>query len=115
MKVNRITFDKLKAQYEITKMAAAYILAERKIISESSTGMADGMAIEYEFDPFGNVTASQPLTVRDAQIAKLEEQCAEMEVAGRKLLEQEKYELMKELKEIYELAKKQLKNLKNDK
>ena len=38
MKVNRITFDRIKAQYEILKMRAAYIAAEKLIIEEQING-----------------------------------------------------------------------------
>ena len=52
------------------------------------------------------------MTVKEQQIQRLEAQMLEMEEAGRKLLAQENYELMRELKEIYELTKQQIRNLK---
>lgn len=115
MKVNRILWSKLKMKHDILKMVAAYIRAEQEIIANSSTGMADDMETvvgwSFETDHTGN-TYRQDHTVRDLQIKKLEEQIAEMEEQGRKLLEAENYELMRELKEIYDLAVKQLNNLK---
>ncbi len=39
MKVNKITFSKLYAQYELLKMRAAYILAEQSIIESASRGI----------------------------------------------------------------------------
>ena len=90
---------------------AAYIGAEQQIIANSSNGMADGMEFYVEHDPFGNPAVVET-TVKEQQIQRLEAQMLEMEEAGRKLLEQENYELMRELKEIYELTKKQIRNLK---
>ena len=36
MKVNKITFSKIKSQYELLKMRAAYILAERTLMEEEA-------------------------------------------------------------------------------
>ena len=36
MKANKITFSKIKAQYELLKMRAAYILAERTLMEEEA-------------------------------------------------------------------------------
>ena len=36
MKANKITFSKIKAQYELLKMRAAYIMAERYLIDEEA-------------------------------------------------------------------------------
>ena len=36
MKVNVITFDRLKAQWDIMKMTAAYIAAEQQIIKQAN-------------------------------------------------------------------------------
>ena len=44
-RVNRSLFSKLKQQYELKKMMAAYIGAEQQIIASSSNGMADGMEL----------------------------------------------------------------------
>ena len=113
--VTRSRFTKIKLEWELKKMVSAYIAAEQQLIQQG----ADGINMQYdhnkdefifEGDPFGN--PAPQLTIKEQQIAKLEAQCLEMEEAGRKLLEQENYELMDELKEIYELAKQQLKNLK---
>lgn len=112
MKVNRIIFDKIKAQWDILKMRAAYIAAEKLIISEASQGNdITGIKIIQEFEPmtpeefhqyqtdgFGNIKNITPKELIKQKMDALEKQ-------GRKLLEQEKYELFAELKEIYEKYK----------
>ena len=114
-RANIMLYTRLKQQYELKKMMAAYIGAEQQILKGSSTGMADGMGpqdyYEVSMDMFGNVTSTHEVTVKDQQINKLKEQMADMEEAGRKLLEQENYELLQELHEVYDLAKRQLINL----
>jgi len=113
VKVNKIKFDKIKAQYDILKMRAAYIAAEQHIIKNSSSGMADGIAeIRYEHDMFGNVSA-HTLSVRDMQIEKLEEQAANLEEAGRDFMKREEYLLYKKTKELWEKTMKQLNNLRS--
>ena len=53
MKVNRITFDKISAQWDILKMSSAYIHAERQIMDSASRGVdltgAD-QNIKFTFD-----------------------------------------------------------------
>lgn len=112
MKVNRITFDRIKAQYEILKMRAAYIAAEKLIIEEQVKGNdITGVYTTASFDPmtpeefhkvatdgFGNIRNITPKELIKQKMNALEEQ-------GRKLLEQEKYELFAELKEIYDKYK----------
>ena len=114
MMINRITFAKIKTQWELSKMKAAYIAAERAIVQDASlTGWENNQDLNAfagsEMDEYGNVTN---LTVRDIQIKKLEQQLNELEEIGRRLLEQEKYELLKESKEIWEKINQQLNNLK---
>ena len=54
-----------------------------------------------DVDAFGNVKYSQEFTQKDL----LKEQLIELENTANKLLAEEKYELLKELKEIYEKIK----------
>lgn len=112
MKANRITFDKVKAQWDILKMRAAYIAAERLIIQEAAEGnditglqviqTFDPMNAEefhqYETDGFGNIKNLTPKDLIKQKMIAIQEQ-------ANKLLEQEKYELVAELKEIYEKYK----------
>ena len=115
MRINKIVWNKLKTQWELSKMKAAYIAAEKAIVQDASlTGWEqpkqdlDKFA-RSEMDEFGHVTN---FTVRDVQIKTLEGQLKELEEVGRRLLEEEKYELLKESKEIWEKINQQLNNLK---
>ena len=58
-------------------------------------------------DAFGNLKYSQEYTQKDL----LAEQMLQLEGTAKKLLEEEKYELLTELKEIYEKIKKEYDNL----
>ena len=112
MKENKITFDKIKAQWDILKMSSAYIKAEQHIIQEQANGNdITGASTLMQFDPmtpeefhkvatdgFGNIRNITPKELIKQKMNALEKQ-------GRKLLEQEKYELFAELKEIYDKYK----------
>ena len=112
MKENKITFDKIKAQWDILKMSSAYIKAEQHIIQEQANGNdITGASTLMQFDPmtpeefhktvtdgFSNIRNVIPKELIKNKMDALEEQ-------GRKLLNQEKYELFAELKEIYEKYK----------
>ena len=99
MKVNRMLFDKIKAQWDITKMTSAYINAERILIHQANVSdNNDAEEIAFIMDSFGN---SRQLTQKELIKQKIEA----IEEQGRQLLEEEKYELFAELKEIYEKYK----------
>ena len=116
MMINRIQLSKIKTQWELSKMKAAYIAAERAIVQDASlTGWDPKESAHDEIartitDEFGNTTN---LTVRDMKIIELQEQINEIEDTAIRLLEEEKYELVKEAKEIWEKLTYQLKNLKS--
>jgi len=55
-----------------------------------------------DVDAFGNIKYSQEFSEKDL----LKEQLIELENTAKKLLQEEKYELLQELKEIYEKIKK---------
>jgi hypothetical protein len=110
--INRITFDKLKAQFEILKMRSAYIAAEKLLIQEAADGNdLTGIKVITEFDPmtpeefheyqvdgFGNIRHKSPKEVILDKMNKIAEQ-------AQKYLEQEKYELVQELRELYDKYK----------
>jgi len=54
-----------------------------------------------DVDAFGNIKYSQEFSEKDL----LKEQLIELENTAKKLLQEEKYELLQELKEIYEKIK----------
>ena len=130
MRATRTRFSTLKQRYELLKMQSAYIAAEREIMKNPSLTqwdetiefrMKDG-TVEFhrmnaeqfagmEMDEFGNM---KNVTVKDLQIRKLEERLDELEELGRKLLNDEKYELMREAQEIYDRTKSQLDRLRGN-
>jgi len=100
MKANKITFDKINARWNIMKMTSAYINAEKILIQQTTFDQDQDNATEISFvmDDFGN---SRQLTPKEVLKIKLDA----FELQGAKLLEQEKYELLIELKELYEKYK----------
>ena len=99
MKVNRMLFDKIKSQWDITKMTSAYINAERILIHQTNVSNDNDIEeIAFIMDSFGNSRQLTPKELIKQKIEAIEEQ-------GRQLLEDEKYELFAELKEIYEKYK----------
>ena len=116
MKVNKITFSQIKLAWHIQQMTSAYIHAEQHIIKKLADGiditgasevdnhpeipglLEEVQQVEFTYDAFGN---ARTITPKD----KLKEKLDALEIQGNKLLEQEKYELFIELKEIYEKYK----------
>jgi preprotein translocase subunit SecF len=116
MKVNKITFSQIQLAWHIQQMTSAYIHAEQHIIKKLADGiditgasevdihpeipglLEEVQQVEFMYDAFGN---ARTVTPKD----KLKEKLDALEIQGNKLLEQEKYELFIELKEIYEKYK----------
>jgi preprotein translocase subunit SecF len=107
MKVNKITFSQIKLAWHIQQMTSAYIHAEQHIIKKLAEGIditgaskidEQVQEVEFMYDAFGN---AKTVTPKD----KIKEKLDALEIQGNKLLEQEKYELFIELKEIYERYK----------
>ena len=109
MMINRIQFDKISTQWEILKMRAAYIDAERLIIEESETGMADGLFVGEMTAK--DIAAMSNMTIKEAQIHKLERELGIMAQKHKILLENEQYELLAELQDWYDRTLKQLNKL----
>ena len=126
MKVNRSRFNALKLEWELKKMMSAYIGAEKKIITESASGMADGISAvawtsdtttpeqhyHFEMDMFGNV---RNVDSKEQDIRRLEEKLKSVEAQGREAIEKEDYESMAELKKLYDILFNKLMRLKNEK
>ena len=110
MKVNKIAFSQIKLAWHIQQMTSAYIHAEQHIIKKLADGIditgankideqvQQAQQVEFMYDAFGN---AKTVTPKD----KIKEKLDALEIQGNKLLEQEKYELFIELKEIYEIYK----------
>ena len=112
MRLNRITFSKLKTQWDILKMRSAYILAERSIIESTNKGVditgSDRMSemgpqefFEFESQVFGSKTKREEII---AQMQALEDQ-------GRILLDEEKYESLELIKKAWEILNNKLNRL----
>ena len=101
MKANKITFSKIKLKWEIQQMTSAYIHAEQHIIKK----LADGIDITGASEIVKEVEQVEFITFSGLKKDKIKEKLHALEMQGNKLLEQEKYELFIELKEIYEKYK----------
>ena len=107
MKVNKITFSQIQLAWHIQQMTSAYIHVEQHIIKKLADGIditgasevtEEVQQVEFMYDAFGN---ARTITPKD----KIKEKLDALEIQGNKLLEQEKYELFIELKEINEKYK----------
>ena len=110
-KVNRITFDKIKAQFDILKMRAAYVAAEQYLIEEAERNYVEDPSNPImEIDAFGNM---KQITVREMQIAKLTEQLEQLIDAGNEMLKIENYEELAKLHNMYARISSQLRRLRS--
>ena len=91
----------------MSKMTSSALLAEQHIMNNMTLGVditgaskvvEEVEQVKFMYDGFGN---ARTITPKD----KIKEKLDALEVQGNKLLEQEKYELFIELKEIYEKYK----------
>ena len=91
----------------MSKMTSSALLAEQHIMNNMALGVDITKAsevveeveqVKFMYDGFGN---ARTITPKD----KIKEKLDALEIQGNKLLEQEKYELFIELKEIYEKYK----------
>ena len=104
MRANKMLFSKINAQYEILKMKAAYILAERAIIGDPTmTGwQAEPKTPQDQFIFDNN---------KEVEVHKLLTKMEHLEEQGRKALEEEDYSKLKVLKEVYDILKNKLNKL----
>ena len=91
--------------YKVFNRLKDYLGANKTIISFDPIGPQEFFS--KDVDAFGNIKYSQEYTQKDL----LAEQMLQLEDTAKKLLEEEKYELLTELKEIYEKIKKEYDNL----
>ena len=120
MRVNKIRFSKIKNQFDLLMMKAAYILAERAIIGDPSmTGWQDK---EYEEEDRSNWTVTRQWTPESNheildhlkgvnEKNKLIDKMKNLEDQGRLALEEENYEKLAVLKEVYDILKNKLNKL----
>ncbi len=115
-KANRILFDRLELEWRCKLMRGANLIAqamfEEEVVKnfekEQEEHHKDLPHIEFtskvEVDQFGNI---RNITEED----NLKEQLKKLEQQGKVLLEQEQYEALAELKKVYEILLKRLRNL----
>ena len=77
MKINRITFSKIKSQYELLKMRAAYIMAEQTL-------MQDEAQQDQEYNWNDSYTISTSLTPEEFN--KLNKKPSQKELIHQQLL-----------------------------
>lgn len=91
----------------MSKMTSSALLAEQHIMNNMALGVditgasevvEEVEQVKFMYDGLGN---ARTITPKD----KIKEKLDALEIQGNKLLEQEKYELFIELKEIYEKYK----------
>ena len=114
MKVNRITFDKLKAQHELLKMKAAYVLAEEFLMNKEAKELGNEDVTwtftttstpEQEWEMYAS--PKKPMTEKEIvheQLLVLEKQLSEAE-------ELEQYESCEALLEAIKLLRRKFINL----
>ena len=127
MKISRSKFSMIKQQYELTKMIAAYIAAEKKIITESTSGMADGLSLNredighiihvqpkdpetfhWEIDGFGNMrNVSESERYKELLLAQAVEIRAQLDLA----IQEERFEDCGELEKVLNDIKKRYDSL----
>ena len=109
MRVNKILFSKLRTQYEVLKMRSAYILAERDIVtSPELTGWEPQTP---EAHHYSDLEAGLRHSLKDAEASKLLTKMERLEEQGREALENEDYEKMRLLKQVYDILKNKLNKL----
>ena len=103
MKVNKITFSKIKTQWELLKMKSAYILAERDIVNDATlTGWQRNDAIEDDSMTLVDFQGWEDGNVRRmSEELKIKKQMEELEEQGRVALDNEDYQKMQILKEVW--------------
>ena len=110
MRVHRSRFSKLKTQYEMLKMRAAYIMAEQYLIDEAEKAYKASGGIIFTSDStspeefYTTSTFAGPKNDRAIYEARLEELAEQ----GRKALAKEDYKSMAALKQAYDIIKKKI-------
>ena len=105
MKINRIQFDKIKMQWELLKNKSAIVAANREL--DALYNVEDPISFQVNEDGSWNIMESQePHPVETLSPKQLKKrQIEEIEKAARELLEDEKYELLQEAYEIWNILK----------
>lgn len=121
MKVNRILFGKISSQYELLKMRAAYVMAERFLMEEEAQNMPPEISQEETNGEWVFTSTMTPEEMR-YQEPRFHKPLSEKELVHKKLLmlehqlkeaeEQEKYEACEILMQAIRKLRKKFINLK---
>lgn len=114
MKVNRIRWDKIKIQFDILKMASAYIKAEQKIISEAEKGVDltgfthnDSKTIVFESTTVEEFAQEERMSEKD----KLEKDGIEIKKQIENAIQNEDYESAEALTKLFNVLRDRWKRL----
>ncbi len=94
---------------KVFKLVQEYLEANYRDYTVSSQEMGPEEFFHKNVDAFGNVSYEPPKPPSKKEM--LAGQMRELEIKWQQLLKEEKYELLQELKEIYEKIKKDYDNL----
>ena len=107
MKINRITFSKIKSQYELLKMRAAYIMAEQTLMQDEAQ-----QDQEYNWDDSYTISTSltpeefNKLNKKPSQKELIHEQLLVLEAALKEAEDNEEYEKCAPIMDAIEILRK---------
>ena len=107
MKINRITFSKIKSQYELLKMRAAYIMAEQTLMQDEAQ-----QDQEYNWDDSYTISTSltpeefNKLNKKPSQKELIHEQLLVLEAALKEAEDNEEYEKCVPIMDAIEILRK---------
>ena len=113
MKANKITFSKIKAQYELLKMRAAYILAERTLMEEEAQ---QGQEYNLEDNSYTISTSLTPeefnrLNKKPSQKELIHQQLLVLEAQLKEAEDKEEYESCEAIMEAIKILRRKFTRL----
>ena len=112
MKINRILFSKIKSQYELLKMRAAYILAEKTLMQEEAQ-----QDQEYNLDDSYTISTSltpeefNRLNKKPSQKELIHQQLLVLEAQLKEAEDREEYESCEAIMEAIKILRRKFINL----
>ena len=112
MRINRILFSKIKAQYELLKMRAAYILAEKTLMQEEAQ-----QDQEYNWDDSYTISTSltpeefNKLNKKPSQKELIHQQLLVLEAQLKEAEDKEEYESCEAIMEAIKILRRKFINL----
>ena len=112
MRINRILFSKIKSQYELLKMRAAYILAEKTLMQEEAQ-----QDQEYNWDDSYTISTSltpeefNKLNKKPSQKELIHQQLLVLEAQLKEAEDREEYESCEAIMEAIKILRRKFINL----